>query len=127
MNTQEIYQNEREWKTSGASYDSYSNCYKSWVRQDESKAIGILVADVDEVMCEGMALSIAKSLNNTFGKGINPESVERMKNTLRLIEKYYSDEEWQREVETEAIAEGHGSFVEVIMDYIKEALNAATL
>jgi hypothetical protein len=40
---------------------------------------------------EAMQYAITHSINNTYGKGINPESVSEMYNVLRMLRGYLAD------------------------------------
>ena len=45
-------------------------------------------------------LAITHAINNTYGKGINPESVSEMYNALKLLAAYFEDGENYNEIQS---------------------------
>jgi len=62
----------------------------------------IVATDTDDYPAEtdsAMDFAIVHAINNTYGKGINPESVSEMYNALKLLAAYFEDGENYDEIQ----------------------------
>lgn len=142
MNQTEIFKN----MTKGEWYygDSYKNFGKpsagQWVQMDlysqltpkkhDTTSIGKLsftAKGYDEFeKCESMMKGICLSVNNTYGKGINPESVSKMKRALECCKVYMEDLDKENFTDASAGIFQDKDLTNAVL-LLQEALTAAAL
>jgi hypothetical protein len=84
MNQQQIFENmiKGEWKPLMAKYKDYNGI---------DADVTVLCTSEDSCIEDYDIHAICSAVNNTYGKGINPESVEKMRGALEQILKLHDD------------------------------------